>query len=70
MAGAISFSGLGSGMDTKSIVDALVNVERNDHGSQQEEAESLQASTDLQRCFRSFKESQKRIETLKQQKTL
>lgn len=28
MAGAISFSGLGSGMDTKSIVDALVNVER------------------------------------------
>ncbi len=28
MAGAISFSGLGSGMDTKSIVEALVNVER------------------------------------------
>ena len=28
MAGAISFSGLGSGMDTKSIVDALVRVER------------------------------------------
>ena len=28
MAGAISFSGLGSGMDTKSIVDALVGVER------------------------------------------
>ena len=28
MAGAISFSGLGSGMDTKGIVDALVNVER------------------------------------------
>ena len=28
MAGAISFSGLGSGMNTKGIVDALVNVER------------------------------------------
>lgn len=28
MGGAISFSGLGSGMDTKAIVEALVNVER------------------------------------------
>jgi flagellar capping protein FliD len=28
MAGAISFSGLGSGMNTKGIVDALVNVEK------------------------------------------
>ena len=28
MAGAINFSGLGSGLDTKSIVSALVNVSR------------------------------------------